>query len=115
MVVLGACAPTPPTPQSPYARDLEPLLLACTSCHNANNLSGGLDMTNIQALIGEPSRQSDLPLIEPGNHLRSYLWHKVSGTQSIAGGLGQRMPALDQWSEDDIARLQNWIDLGAPP
>jgi hypothetical protein len=55
-----------------------------------------------------------MPLIEPGNHLQSYLWHKVAGTQSIAGGLGRRMPVNHEWPEEDIEMLARWIDLGAP-
>ena len=53
-------------------------------------------------------------LIEPGNHLQSYLWHKVAGTQSIAGGLGQQMPLANHWSSEDIDLLAQWIDLGVP-
>jgi hypothetical protein len=53
-------------------------------------------------------------LIAPGDHLQSYLWHKVAGTHSIAQGLGQRMPVNASWSQETIDLLGQWIDLGCP-
>jgi|TARA_B110000483_G_C17815417_1_gene396835 hypothetical protein len=55
-----------------------------------------------------------MPLIAAGNHIDSYLWHKVAGTHSVAGGLGQRMPVNVQWSQEDVDVLAQWIDLGMP-
>ena len=66
------------------------------------------------SLVDVQSKQMNMKLIEPGNHLRSYLWHKVAGTQGIAGGLGQRMPVNQQWTEEELALLGRWIDLGLP-
>ena len=74
----------------------------------------GLDLTYVRAHVGVPSGQMDMALIESGNHLQSYLWHKVAGTHSIAGGLGQRMPLDHQWSAEEVETLARWIDLGAP-
>lgn len=100
--------------ETAYERDLAFKLHACTGCHGTETPEAGLDLTDIWAQVDIPSAQMDMALIEPGNHLRSYLWHKVSGTQSIAGGLGQRMPVNQTWTEEDIDRLGQWIDLGLP-
>ena len=100
--------------ETPFQRDLAPKLLACASCHSSENPEAGLDLTEIRDTVGIQSTHVDMSLIEPGNHLQSYLWHKVAGTQSIAGGLGQQMPLAAPWSDEDIELLAQWIDLGVP-
>ncbi len=101
-------------PKTLYQRDLAPKISLCIGCHGGDAPKAGLDLTDIHSTVGTRSGQIDMALIEPGNHLQSYLWHKVAGTQSIAGGLGQRMPPGQQWSAEDIALLARWIDLGVP-
>jgi len=116
MSIGAACVEeSPPEQLSAFERDLAPQLLACTACHNNTEApEGGLNLTDLNTLTDIPSQQMDMMLIEPGNHLRSYLWHKVNGTQSIAGGLGQRMPIAHAWSEENVTLLGQWIDLGLP-
>ena len=122
LVSLGGCestslAPSDPEPeaqQTPFERDLAPKLAGCLGCHGGSSPEAGLVLSDVQALVGVPSAQLDMALIEPGNHLQSYLWHKVAGTHGIAGGLGRRMPVSHSWSEEDIELLARWIDLGAP-
>ena len=115
LLSLGVgCATEPPEPETAFERDLAFKLFACTGCHSSDNPEAGLDLTDPWDLVGAPSQQMDMNLIEPGNHLRSYLWHKVAGTQSIAGGLGQRMPVRAKWTDEDVDLLARWIDLGAP-
>ena len=104
-----------PGAQTPFERDLAPKLAECLGCHGGSEPAAGLDLSNVQALAGIESGQLGMALVEPGNHLQSYLWHKVAGTQSIAGGMGRRMPVNHEWSDDDIDLLARWIDLGAPP
>jgi hypothetical protein len=109
-------APTPPPApvvQTPFERDLAPKLAGCLGCHSADS-QNGLDLTDLWASVGEPSSQIEMALIASGDHLQSYLWHKVAGTHSIAGGLGQRMPVGSTWSQDDIDLLARWINLGVP-
>ena len=118
-LLLGGCGPNAEQPeettQTPFERDLAPLLAMCSGCHGGTTPEAGLDLTDPRTILEAPSKQIDMPLVEPGNHLRSYLWHKVAGTQSIAGGLGRSMPPDEPWSADDIELLARWIDLGAPP
>ena len=100
--------------QTPFQRDLAPKLAECAGCHSGEQPQAGLDLSHIRDSIGVQSAQVEMALIQPGNHLHSYLWHKVAGTQSIAGGLGQQMPAHSPWAQADIDLLARWIDLGAP-
>ena len=101
-------------PPTSFERDLAEKLNACSGCHGQEEPKGGLVLTDPRALVNQPSSQADMVLIEPGNHLRSYLWHKVAGTHGIAGGLGQRMPAAEAWTKEDIELLGQWIDLNLP-
>jgi hypothetical protein len=119
-VLLSGCDSLPPAPgstpevaQTPFERDLAPKIADCFGCHTGENPEAGLNLLDMQALIGVESSQLKMALIEPGNHLQSYLWHKVAGTQSIAGGLGRQMPVNHEWPKEDIDLLARWIDLGA--
>ena len=125
MGVLVACKAGPATPPdtgdtavelppTAYERDLAPLLLACTGCHSGEEAESGLDLSDPWAIVGVQSTQAEMMLLEPYNHLESYLWHKVAGTQGIAGGLGTGMPIGDTWSDENIELLALWIDLGMP-
>jgi len=102
------------TAQTAFERDLAPKLAVCTGCHQPDTPAGIIDLTDIWSHVDEPSEQIDMPLIESGNHLHSYLWHKVAGTQGVVGGLGQRMPVDILWPDEDVELLARWIDLGLP-
>ena len=107
-------SPTEPLPTA-FERDLAPKLNDCTGCHHDGaEPSAALDLSDFWALDGVESGQMEMPLISSGSHLDSYLWHKVAGTHSVAGGLGQRMPVNVQWSQEDVDLLAQWIDLGMP-
>lgn len=116
LILLSGCEEpaAPDVPPTPFERDLQDALIACTLCHNPSTKEAGLDLSDPWALVGVRSTQANMDLLAPGNHTESYLWHKVNGTQGIAGGMGQRMPAEQPWSEEDIATLGVWIDLGLP-
>jgi hypothetical protein len=56
-----------------------------------------------------------LDLVEPGDPERSYLVHKLRGTQGDVGGGGARMPVADSpLDAADQELLENWIANGAP-
>jgi hypothetical protein len=112
---LGGSEPVRDTAfPTPFERDLAPRLSACAGCHAGSAAAGGLDLTDVRTSLGVTSSHLDMMLIEPGDHLESYLWHKVAGTHSVAGGLGQQMPPGEVWSGEDVDLLARWIDLGAP-
>ena len=100
--------------ESAYERDLAPKLLVCAGCHGGDTPQGELDLTDIWSTVEVESKQAEMVLIREGNHYESYLWHKVAGTHSIAGGLGTRMPVGEEWSKEDIDLLALWIDLELP-
>ena len=122
---LAACQDGDPAGETgaplSYARDVAPRVDAdCVGCHQPIGdvpASGGLDLTDpLAAVLDVPSSQAiDMQLVVAGDHLYSYLWHKVNGSQSIAGGSGTSMPLGGVWSDDDIALLADWIDQGAAP
>jgi uncharacterized membrane protein len=56
-----------------------------------------------------------MKLVVPGDSLYSYLWHKVNGSQSIAGGSGTSMPIGEVFTDEEIALVAAWIDAGANP
>ncbi|MFK7931278.1 MAG: c-type cytochrome domain-containing protein [Myxococcota bacterium] len=94
---------------------IEPKLSGCVGCHQGEKPDGALDLTGdlYDKLMTLPSGQTDMALIEPGDANYSYIWHKINGSQSLAGGAGTRMPLGTAWSEEDIELLALWIDLGA--
>ena len=83
----------------------------CGSCHNSTAsppLGGG-----VSAWINRGSGQSPLPLIVPGNHQRSYLYHKLADTHRDppSNGRGTGMPMGRQlYSESRLERIAGWID-----
>jgi hypothetical protein len=100
-------------PQGLTQADIQAIFNAeCTPCH-IRNTTMGLNLANdfTATTFNVPARQSDLDLIEPGDHTRSFLWHKINGSQRDVGG-GGRMPDngppyLDQQTIDAIGA---WID-----
>ena len=83
----------------------------CGSCHNST-ASPPLN-NGVSAWINRGSGQSPLPLIVPGDHRRSYLYHKLADThlQPPANGRGTGMPMGRQlYSSEVLARMARWID-----
>lgn len=106
-------------PVWPVWEDDVELLIAenCTACHRGSAPEGGLDLSGDirPGTVGVAAVQAEaVDLIAPGDHLRSYLWHKVNGSQSLAGGSGTHMPIGTWLPESDIERLAWWIDAGCP-
>lgn len=100
-----------------FARDIVPLFKSrCLMCHLPDSAQGGLSLHpngGYASLVGVPSTQSPLPRIKPGDAENSYLYRKLAGTQTAAGGSGERMPFGEALSEDQIGRIRQWIDAGA--
>lgn len=102
-----------------FEEHIQPKLVACTGCHGGEAPDGGFVLAGggmYDRIVDVASGQSEkMMLVEPGNSDESYLWHKINGTQSLAGGAGTRMPLGERWSDEDIELLGLWIDLGALP
>ena len=88
----------------------------CVTCHAGELPAGEFDLATapLEAMLEVPSVQADMLRVSTGDHLYSYVWHKVNGSQSIAGGNGTNMP-LGAWLDDsDINMIAEWIDRGCP-
>jgi hypothetical protein len=99
-----------------HSRDVQPIWNSrCTGCHGS---SGGLNLrapNGWSNIVDEPSNQlPSMPLVDPGDHLNSYLWHKIDDTHRDVGGSGDLMPGgFLPVAQRDLIRT--WIDEGAPP
>ena len=106
-----------------YTADIQPIwdsrcVMACHEPGGSGFLTTGLDLSaavSYAQLVdvmstGAPS----LARVAPGELAGSYLWHKVKNTQVDAGGGGGQMPA-GGLPDDQVAKLESWIDGGALP
>ena len=111
------CQPTP-SPVS-FAKDVQPLLDAyCSECHAEGRaelnfvLDEGPSWKN---LVGQPSIESPLVRIAPGDPKASYVWHKLRGTHLEVGGSGGMMPFQNPPVPDNrLAIIEEWIKACAP-
>jgi hypothetical protein len=98
-----------------------------TGCHGAATPAAGLPLKPEDdpwcSLVDRPSSgPSPLNLIEPGEPLQSYLWHKLNGTHECPGvdGDGTAMPPPPNscpLAAKDLALfglITEWICCGAP-
>lgn len=118
LILVAGCVPEPEPVGPSFQRDVAPLFWReCDGCHQGDEPDAGLDLWDApyDSIVGVPSTQADMALVEPGDHLYSYLWHKINGTQGIAGGSGTAMPLDGLLDDDEVALVAEWIDAGAEP
>jgi hypothetical protein len=131
-VAASACAPGPQVgPYSPtegggapatftaIAQEILVPRCATSACHSGSpppNAPVSLDADRAwQELVGVPSQQAPLSLVEPGDPARSYLVLKLRGTAADAGGIGTPMPVNDELlTEPQLLAIEAWILGGAP-
>jgi hypothetical protein len=108
-------------PQARWLETVQPLLYgtcAFTACHVPPLLGADLDMETPEAaatnLARAPSTESPLLRIAPSRPSRSYLWHKLNGTQASVGGSGTAMPQGDDLPPGGLDQIRAWILEGAP-
>ena len=96
-------APTPPTGNIDYPRDVQTLLnLQCGSCHGTPSAGGLSLLTHPDVLAGGASGLAVLP----GDGAGSLLITKLEGGHMAAQGLADLTPA-------QLGTLRDWIDKGA--
>jgi hypothetical protein len=82
----------------------------CGGCHGG---SGGLTLRNAfeANTVNVPAvGAAGIDRIEPGDPERSYLFHKLRGTQRNVGGGGGRMPTGGpNWADWELERFRLWI------
>jgi len=110
-----------------HAADIQPIWdeHCVDACHEPGGQWGTfLDLSGdaYAAIVNVPSPQfMDLDHIEPNDPDRSYIWHKINGTQVMAGGSGVMMPSprpgMDPTvlTPEQIATIEAWINGGAQP
>jgi hypothetical protein len=84
----------------------------CVVCHQTTSRAGGLSLQRGDApasLLGVPSTEAKLARVEPGDPAKSYLFHKIVGTQEHAGGSGERMPVGGALTDAEISVIETWI------
>jgi hypothetical protein len=105
------------------SRDVQPILdRHCVACHLVESPQGGLSLEagdTHGATVGVASSEAPLPRIAPGDVARSYLVHKLRGTQASVGGSGMRMPfnadtGGNGLAADELDTIERWIRSGAP-
>jgi hypothetical protein len=132
-LVLAACAPAPevgekqPAQVGPFgpaerfstlAQEVFVPRCATASCHAGAfpPADPPLDADLAYgALVGVPSYQAPMILVEPFDPANSYLVLKLRGTAGDAGGVPSPMPIGDAaLDESDIQAIEAWIANGAP-
>jgi hypothetical protein len=93
-----------------FAEKILPLLVArCQSCHNADYVQSGLDLTSRAALLKGGRRGAG---IVPGDATNSLLMIAITGADEKRV---KRMPPSGQpLDAATIAAFKQWIDAGAP-
>jgi mono/diheme cytochrome c family protein len=88
-----------------YYRDIEPVLNAsCVSCHQASMAAGGLRLDAPESLLqGGASGKA----VVPGKADRSLLYTRLTVTTD------KRMPPVGMVTEEQLALIRAWINLGA--
>ena len=102
-----------------YAADVEPIFLAaCGDCHGAEKPKKGLDLSKGKghaALVGRPSQEVELPLVEAGDPAGSYLWHKLTHTQREGKGMPRGIFSSTRLPQEQLDLVERWIVAGAQP
>ncbi|WP_123630806.1 c-type cytochrome domain-containing protein [Salinisphaera orenii] len=101
-----------------FSKDIQPILNErCVVCHVRGAEQGNLALDRRNALanlVAQPSSQSGLARVEPGDSTESYLIHKLKGNQLEVGGSGARMPlGSGPLTKKEIAKFESWINEGA--
>ena len=88
-----------------YYRDIEPILNEnCVSCHQASMAAGGLRLDAPESLM---QGGASGPAVIPGKAQRSLLFTRLTDTTA------KRMPPVGTLTEEQLALIRAWINLGA--
>lgn len=103
----------PPPAQCDFPTSIEPIFAAC-GCHDGGMPPAGLVLSEGQAfasLVGVASTQlPDALRVDPGDAAASWLVTKLKPMPPV----GDTMPLGGALAPEDLARIEAWIDAGAP-
>jgi mono/diheme cytochrome c family protein len=100
-----------------FQQDVLPILNKhCVMCHVPGGAQGELELypDPWTSMVGVPSVQASLVLVEPGSPEQSYLFIKLLGAQHTVGGSGEQMPFPLPLEAGQIDLIRAWIEQGAP-
>jgi WD40 repeat protein/mono/diheme cytochrome c family protein len=107
--LVAADAPTEPTKQVSFARDIQPLLQAhCQGCHQPAKASGGTVLTSYASL--QKPGESGTSLIVPGKPEESELLRQVVAAEGEKPAMPKGAAPL---AAAQIDLLRRWISEGA--
>ncbi|MBI1910042.1 MAG: hypothetical protein HYS22_07735 [Deltaproteobacteria bacterium] len=91
---------------------------ALSGCHSSSSQSGSLSLAageSFGSLVGTAANElPSMNRVTANDTTKSYLIHKLEGTQSSAGGSGSRMPlGGSALTEAEIQATKDWINSGA--
>lgn len=106
-----------------YMTQIQPIwdMRCVTGCHIESGIAqtDGPILTSTASyadLVDAPSPTvAGIDEVEPGDPDKSYLWHKLNGTQANVGGLGLQMPQGGMLTTDELNLIKAWIEQGAMP
>ena len=88
-----------------YYRDIEPILKAsCESCHHAAMAAGGLRVDAPENVL---QGGASGPSVVPRKADKSLLYTRLTDTTA------KRMPPVGVLTEEQLAKIRAWINLGA--
>lgn len=103
-----------------FKEDVQPILNSqCVFCHVTGAENGGLNLGRREAhaaLLAPSTETTAMPRVTPGDPAKSYLVHKLKGTQLEAGGNGAQMPMYDPpkpFPGEHLEIIERWIKEGA--
>jgi hypothetical protein len=119
-LLLGCLALDVSADDVSFTADIVPLLKSrCVMCHLPGAEQAGLALHpkgGYSNLVDVKSTQSPLMRVSPGKPDDSYLYRKLIGTHTQAGGSGERMPfGESSLTAAEIERVRSWIEAGAKP
>jgi hypothetical protein len=119
-LVLAPCVQAADKPVS-FKDDVQPILNSqCVFCHVTGAENGGLNLGRREshaALLSPSTEAPTMPRVTPGDPSKSYLVHKLKGTQLEVGGSGAPMPMYDPpkpFPAEHLEIIERWIRDGAP-
>jgi mono/diheme cytochrome c family protein len=103
-----------------YAKDIEPIFQsACGDCHGADNPKKGLDLSTghgLANMLDRPSQEvRELPLLKAGDPAGSYLWIKLSHTNTEGRGMPRTLFGSKKLPQAELDLIERWITEGAKP